>query len=168
MRVYMINYIREMINLASGGDDQGVIFFIAVYAFVVCSYSTIRQIMMCKWKMITGKLIRQGISKFGNSSGSSSQAYKLDALYEYKVEGKKYFGTEVSAWKMVASHNLKQILKLQYRGIDKTNGGEISVYFNPGNPKKSLLVLPGLKSQLITMLIGLTPTIYYLYRYWKY
>jgi len=110
------DYIKEMVHLATQGDAQGVIFWIAVYACVVCSYSTIRQMMICRWEKTTGKLVQQGTLEFGTSlADPSMQDYKLNALYEYQVDGKQYLGTEVSAWKVIASHNVKGILGLQYK-----------------------------------------------------
>ena len=162
----MSEYIEEMAHLAGRGDAQGVLFWIAVYAFVVCSYSTIRQFMKFRWKATTGQLMQKGIQKFGTSlADPSMQEYKLDALYEYQVDGRKYLGTEVSAWKVVASHNVRGILGLQYKGIEKHPDGSIAVYYNPRKPQKALLVLPGWKSQLVTMAIGLAPSFYYLYRF---
>ena len=72
---------------------QFVWYLIIVYTFFVTSYSIIRQIFTCRWKRVTGRLLKQSISKFATSiADPSMQEYQLDALYEYEVEGKIYRG----------------------------------------------------------------------------
>ena len=147
---------------------QFVWYWIVVYTFIVATYSTIRQIFTCRWAKTEGKLIDYGVEKFGTSiADPSMQEYKIDALYRYEVDATEYEGSEVSAWKMIASHNLKSLLKYQLNGVKIGENGEIDVYYNPKNPSKALLVLPCLKSQLITMSIGITPVVIYIFSYYS-
>ncbi len=52
----MIEYTRDMWALASEGEKQGVLFFIAVYMLVMCSYSLFRQILIKPWPTAIGLL----------------------------------------------------------------------------------------------------------------
>ena len=163
----MGEYLSEMTRLTARGQAQGIVFWAAVYAALVCAYSAIRQMLTWRWQATTGRLLRLGTRKFGESlADPSMQEYLSDALYEYQVNGRHYQGKEVSAWKVVASRNLKGILERQQAGIERQDDNDaITIYYNPARPAKALLIRPGWKSVLFTLAVGLAPTLYYLYRF---
>lgn len=66
---------------------------------------------------------------------------------------------------MVASHNLRSLLRLQQKGVEVRRDNEVTVYYNPGSPAKSFLVRTGLFSQIFTALIGVGPLVFYLAMY---
>ena len=131
----MIEYSRDMWLLATEGDKQGVLYFVVIYALVVCLYSLIRQILIRRWPLTTGVLQSADVEKWGSPElVVSKQDYTANALYGYQVAGKNYQGTRVSPWIIVASHNAKLILKKQLDGIEKNNDGSINVLYNPNKP----------------------------------
>ena len=66
---------------------------------------------------------------------------------------------------MVASHNLRGLLRLQQKGVEVRHGTEVTVYYNPGKPGKSFLVRTGPVGQIFTALIGIGPFLFYLAKY---
>ena len=85
----------------------------------------------------------------------------MDALYEYTVDGNLYKGNRVSPWVMVATHNAKVVLEKQLRKVERSRDGSVSVFYNPANPKKSLLIKPGVFGLKVTALIAVgAPTLY--------
>lgn len=157
----MFSYIEDMVQLASQGEAQGVMFWAAVYMFVVCLYSIVRQKQTNAWPCVPGKLLKIGVNTFGSSPTKVGQDYVANALYEYQVDGKQYTGSTISAWGVVASHNMRFVLSLQSKAVKTLPGGRVCVYYNPKNPKKSLLIRPGWKSQLITAMLGLALPAWY-------
>ncbi len=78
----MIEYISDIWNLAVDGGKQGVLFFAALYTFLVCLYSFIRQILIRRWPVTKGVLKNASLSKHGAQRlVLSDQEYKVDSLY---------------------------------------------------------------------------------------
>ncbi len=163
----VVAYLQGMFELARAGQEQGVLFWIAVYVAVVCAVSALRQWRAATgWVKTRGRLIEKGTGEFGASlADPSMQKYQLKALYSYVVDGRQYFGRKVSAWTMIASKNARFLLERQYRGIELFEDGTVSVYYHPARPEKSLLILPGLRSLLFTLTVGMLPAAYYVSRF---
>ena len=160
-------YVQEMFELARTGDKQGVIFFIGLYTFLVCSYSLIFQIRINGWSETIGSMAKEGVAKFGpNDIIRSHQDYRYKALYQYRVDGKEYQGSRVSPWVMIASHNARSVFALYKNSIHRHPGNKVSIYYNPKNPKKSYLIKTGIKSQAFTMMIALAPFVFYWFEYY--
>jgi len=162
----LVDSIRDTILSAANGDEQSIVLLAAIYVLLVCSYSVIWQLRMNSWPNVTGHLGRLGLRKLGATEWAiTDQEYVSDALYTYRVAGKEYKGKRVSPWVMVASHNLRGLLRLQQKGVEVRHGNEVTVYYNPGKPGKSLLVRAGPVSQVFTALIGIGPLLFYLIKY---
>lgn len=158
----MIDYIKAMFDLALDGDKQGFLFFICLYALVVCGYSVLFQLRVARWPEAKGALLQGGVSKIGGTEPvRSNQEYVASALYEYSVDGTLYQGKRVSPWVMVASHNAKFLLEKQMRGIQRDADGGVSVFFNPNNPKKSYLIKPGKLGIAFTLSLAVGPMLLY-------
>lgn len=158
----MIDYIVAMFDLAVDGDKQGFMFFICLYALVVCGYSMFFQLRVARWPETKGALLQNGVSKIGGTEPvRSNQEYVASALYEYVVDGTLYQGKRVSPWVMVASHNAKFLLERQMRGIYQYADGGVRVFFNPNNPKKSYLIKPGRVGIAFTLSLALGPMLLY-------
>ena len=169
----MSDYIETMAAMAIDGDSQAIFFWEAVYTLVLLTYSFVYQLRVNAWPGITGDLVELGVKKFGATSQTSSdQEYVGNARYTYQVGGREYLGRRISAWGLVASHNMKFILDHQLGAIQQQpaslpagSAGKVQVFYNPRNPGKSYLVKPGVKSQFITLLLGYLPLFLYWYRY---
>lgn len=76
--------------------------------------------------------------------------YVVDISYRYKVEGKYYIGHRIG-YNLLASHaNANRLLAKFPIGCHPI------VYYNPNNPKDSLL-LPGIQGQSIVICVCLLP-----------
>lgn len=162
----MIKYTRDMWVLASEGDKQGVLFFVVVYALIVCLYSFFRQILIRQWPITKGFFQSASVEKWGTSEFIlSDQEYKVDSSYEYQVSGKRYKGTRVSPWIIIASHNAKLLLTKQLNNIQKNADGTVNVFYNPKKPEKSYLMKPGFFGMVITFGMAVLPLLFYLLEY---
>ena len=107
----ILNHSQQMFRLATEGQTQGVFYWAAMYAFLVCSYSLWFQIRTRRWPSTTGMLEELGIKKFGATVNlPSNQEYVGKALYTYSVSGTQYEGSRISPWVIVVSHNARFLL----------------------------------------------------------
>lgn len=162
----MIDYIIAMWNLAADGNKQGILFFVAVYAFLLPGYSLVRQLMIRRWPSTPGVLMRAGVEGAGGADSVKwRRNYVARALYTYQVDGESYAGRRVSAWVVMASHNARFLLRQQLHNIQKLNDGSVMVYYNPRKPQKSYLLKPGYIGLLVTIALMLVPTCFYVTQY---
>lgn len=155
-----------MFQLASAGRLQGIWFWAALYAFVVCTYSLVFQIRTRYWANTKGKLTSLDINTFGAREWSlSDQEYVGQALYAYTVNGIHYDGTRISPWLFVASHNAKIILHKQLSKIQQYPDGKVKVFYNHKNPRKSYLILPGKIGITVTLVLSILPAILFYVKY---
>jgi len=152
--------------LAFEGDKQGILFFVVVYAFIVCLYSFFRQVLIRQWPVEKGLLQSASVEKWGVTElVLSDHDYKVDSLYEYHVSDKSYQGKRISPWIIIASHNARFLLKKQLNSVQKNEDGTVNVFYNPKNPEKSYLVKPGIFGMAITLVIAVLPSLLYSYEY---
>ena len=165
----VINYCKAMWQLALQGEAQGIWFYSALYALIVCSYSLAFQIRTRYWPHVAGELISLGVEKFGASDRiKSKQDYIADALYTYQVAGTDYSGSRISPWIFVASHNAKFILEKQLSLIQQLPNGKVKVFFDPKNPKKSFLMVAGTTGIFITLALGGLPLVAFYIKYYAH
>lgn len=148
------------------GDRQTILFLISLYCFLVLGYSAIHQWRMRRWPSTTGHLVNMEKKVFSAHATRSDTTYRLNALYEYYVNGKQYQGKRVSAWVVVASHNAKGILDWQSRGVERVGDDQVRVFYNPAKPSKSVLIKPGQAGLAMTALGAVLPPGFYLYHYY--
>lgn len=162
----MIEYINEMWVLSLEGEKQGILFFISLYALLLCSYSFVRQCLIRRWPVTKGILLNSSISEWGITERlRAEQDYAADVTYRYSVSGKEYTGTKLSPWIIIASHNARFVLSNQLKGLRKYRDGSVDVYYHPRRPGKSLLILPGYWGMLVTLSLALLPMIFYAQEY---
>ncbi|MCP3867004.1 MAG: DUF3592 domain-containing protein [Gammaproteobacteria bacterium] len=125
------------------GDPRSLFLVAAVYLFIVCGYSCIYQYRMKYWPGTRGQLKRAQITHFGSERRAKpDQQFIGDALYAYQVDGITYTGDKISPWVMVASHNVRFLLDRQLAKVSMGADGDITVYYNPRKPEKSVLIRP--------------------------
>ena len=157
----MSDYILQMWDLALQVHRQGVWFWAAVYAFLICGYSLIFQLLIRSWPGTKGQLLQLGLDKFGASNILAEQDYHADALYTYQVGTKTYQGKRVSPWIIIASHNARAVLKRQLSKVQTYPDGKVKVFYKPSNPAKSWLILPSKFGLVMTILFGFLPALSY-------
>lgn len=159
-------YIEEMWRLALEAEPQGVLFWVGVYTFVVCTYSLLFQIRTRSWPSVEGELVQAGVRMFGaHEFVLANQDYVSNALYHYRVSGVAYEGTRISPWLFVASHNMRFILEKQMSSIQRQANGGVKVFYNPKKPQKSYLIIAGKMGIIITSVTALTPLFLYVLKY---
>jgi hypothetical protein len=162
----MLEAIKSVVLSALSGDAQRLLLVGAIYMLLVCGYSCVYQMKMRGWPATDGKLKKAAIEKFGATKWpQADQQYVGSAVYEYDIAGRTYEGTKISPWIIIATHNLKSVLRHQLSKIVKGSDGEIAVYYNPRKPDKSVLIRPGLLGLALTVVIGGAPMALYLVKY---
>ena len=163
----LIIYFQEMWQLAIQGQTQGIWFWAALYAFIICVYSLIFQSRTRYWPFAQGELAEFGVEKFGATDWvKSNQDYVSKALYKYNVSGVAYDGTRISPWIFVVSHNARIVLEKQMSSIQRFPDGKVKVFYNPNNPKKSFLIIAGKMGIFITLLISVVPLISFYFKFY--
>lgn len=140
----MTEYLEHMWALASEGEAQGVFFFAAVYVVLVLAWSLVYQLRVAAWPVTRGRLIAAGVRRFGATDiVRARQDYVVSAEYEYTVGGTTYRGKRLSPWLVVASHNLRAVLRRQVEQVRRDAEGAVDVYYDPRRPQRSFLLKPG-------------------------
>ena len=162
----LVVYFKDMWELALQGQTQGIFFWAALYAFVLCAYSLIFQIRTRYWPSTRGELAEMEIEKFGAADRvKSDQSYMSRALYKYKVSGVTYDGTRISPWIIVVSHNARFILEKKMSCIQRFPDKRVKVFYNPNNPRKSYLIVAGKVGICLTLFLCVLPVIAYYAKY---
>ncbi len=162
----MFDYLVQMWELATDGDKQGVLFFIALYTSVIMLGSVLHQLHVRTWPAARGRLLESGLKEFGFAAPhSSKQEYKVDAVYEYTVNGETYTGKRVSPWVVVASHNARFLLERQLAGVERLDGDGVRVFYNPARPAKSFLTKPGSVGLAFCIIVAVAPLPWYWFAY---
>lgn len=155
-----------MWSLALQGELQGIWFWSATYAVLVCGYSVAYQFSIRSWPSTLGSLNEAIVARFGYSQRvTSDQEYRAETFYSYSVSNQKYRGRRVSPWIIVASHNLRFVLKKQLSGVKSDSNGMVDVFYKPNRPEKSFLVKPGIAGMGVTFVLGSVLAIAYLFRF---
>ena len=162
-----MEYFYTMFEMAKAGEKQAIIFFIALYCFLIMSISLFGQWRMRQWPSTIGKLITAGTRVFGAHDLSPSDTqYRANALYEFEIRGKKYQGKRVSPWIFITNKNASAILEHQLNSIDR-QGDRVRIFYNPDNPKKSTLLKPGWFGICVSIAIWIGPLIGYWISYYR-
>lgn len=161
----ILNYLQQMVDLASEGELQGVWFWASCYTLIVCLYSAHFQIQTRFWVSTMGKIQSLGLEKFGSSNELSEQEYRGKALYSYNVNGQTYEGKRISPWLFVTNHNARGLLIKQQAGIDTPTKDTVTVYYNPNKPKRSFLLKANKFGIVVTLAIAVAPFLSYFGRF---
>jgi hypothetical protein len=159
----MIDFFSEQWTLLMAGERQAVFFWISLYCFLILGYSSVRQLRCRRWPSVWGRLEKSGLRKVGGTAWSKSdQEYATDALYHYEVDNEHYEGKRVSPWIVIASHNARFVLEKQMAKIHTRGEDEVRVFYNPRNPRKSFLILPGWFGLAVCLAGALLPGFFWL------
>ena len=103
-------------------------------ALIYTCLCTLRSVLACFWPKAKGEITYAGISEEYEADGST---FSPVIEYKYKVRGKEYhsdnfaYGFVSSGFKFVSNSIFKR-----YR-----NRPFVDVYYNPKNPKQSVLIV---------------------------
>lgn len=142
----MSEFIAQLLD----GDRDAILLAAAAYFALMGVIAVLRCIHIGRWSSTTGVLESAGIERTGSVAfEKSDQEYEAQVRYRYRVDGTEYLGTRLNGWSIMATYNLRFILKYQFRGIERLDGDHVVVYYNPYDPAKSYLDVPGLTSILV-------------------
>ena len=125
------------------GDRDAIILAAAGYFALMGMISLVVCFRLSRWPSVVGVLHEEGID------GSLERSYTALVRYSYSVDGVTYEGNRLSAWYMMVTHNLRALLKLQFRLIERHEGANVTVFYNPRKPQKSYLDVPGWRSVVV-------------------
>lgn len=136
------------------GERAGVLFGISLYALLMLSVSSWMQMRARRWPSVAGELLELGTRR--SITDDNYNSHTIKALYRYVVDGVSYEGSKVSAWVVVAAPK-GVILQAQLKGVTHLEKGQVRVFYNPKNPKKSLLIRPSLIGLCVSLALALVP-----------
>lgn len=144
------------------GDRDAILLVAAGYFALMGIIISARMISLSHWPSIIGELHEKGIQNTGTGAISvDEREYSTKVRYSYTVDGVTLENDQLNPWFVRVSHNLRALLKLQFRGIERLGGARVRVYYNRHNPQKSYLDVPGWKSIILVsaMMFGSTALI---------
>jgi hypothetical protein len=97
-----------------------------------------------EWPEVTGAVI----SSKGQRIDHNKERYILEIEYEYAVDGKSYYSKRVSSSNKMLTLSEKDELLGQYKPQS-----EVSVYYDPANPKEAYLI-KGLDKGMLILFIA--------------
>lgn len=154
-----------MIQGLKTGNEQAVIWAFSLYFILVASYSLFFQVRSRQWPSVWGEPLTEEVGVLIPDHVASERDYRVRVLYRYSVADQVYEGHRLSPWVIVASHNARLVLQQQMKGITRNDKGQVKVFFNPRNPQKSYLILPGYFGMVLTLMLGLFPMWLYVLKY---
>ena len=132
------------------GDRDAILLAAAGYFVLMGMIVSVRMIRLSQWPSAVGELHEEGIENAGIGAISvDEREYSAKVRYSYIVDGVRFENDQLNPWYVRVSHNLRALLKLQFRGIERLGGARVRVYFDRHNPQRSYLDVPGWKSILL-------------------
>lgn len=129
------------------GDRDAVLLAFAGYFALIGVFSLFHMFRLSRWPSVIGVLHEEKVERTGIGAFSPDEReYKALVRYSYSVDGVSYESDRLNPWIVTVTYNLRALLKLQFRGIDRQGGANVTVYYNPRKPQKSYLDIPGWQS----------------------
>ena len=132
----------EFLTNLMAGERAAILVAAAAYFAFFGLWSVIFCVRVRQWPSIIGTLDVATLTKFGWAMVTSDQDYRANVRYKYEVNGQTYEGTRLSPTVMIASYNVRALLRWQMRGIERTGDNGARVYYKASNPAKSYLIVP--------------------------
>lgn len=159
----MLEAMEAFFDRLLTGDRDAILAVVCAYFLAAAGWSLAWQARVRRWPSVRGRLCGLCTRRFGASAMQrSDQDYVAEAAYSYTVNGHTYAGQRVSAWVVVASHNLKGLLTAQLKQVEVLEDDTVTVYYNPNDPEKAFLLKPGRLGMCFTAFLGLLPLAIYL------
>ena len=127
------------LNIISG--NRAVILNIIADYFFICSiYGLLYWRHVQAWPQVSGKLVNSAVDSIGLNMRADEVTYVAKVQYQYNVDGQQYEGKRLSPIQIIASTNMRALLRWQMRYITYLDNGEVAVFYNPKKPQKSYLI----------------------------
>ena len=149
----MITFLENLF----AGDRDAILLAAAGYFGLMGMIVSVRMIRLSQWPSVVGELHEEGIENAGIGAISvDEREYSAKVRYSYTVDGVRFENDQLNPWYVRVSHNLRALLKLQFRGIERLGDARVRIYYNRHDPQKSYLDVPGWKSILLvaSMMFG--------------
>lgn len=139
----MITFLENLI----AGDPDAILLAAAGYFALMGMIVSVHMIRLSQWPSVIGELHEEGIENTGIGAISvDDREYSAKVRYSYAIDGVSFENDQLNPWYISVTHNLRGLLRLQFRGIERLGGARVRVYFHRHNPQKSYLEVPGWKS----------------------
>lgn len=146
----ILTAFASTIDAVQHGDVRGYIAAILFLSGVGGIYSLYIQIQTRRWPSVRGELVRSGLRHGGAGTRVERQAV-FDLEYTYQVDDVTYRGHRYSPWQVTASGVAKVLMERAMDGVRSAAGHHLPVYYNPRDPAKSYLQLPGVVGMVFTV-----------------
>ncbi len=154
----------KFIDQLKSGDPETWLFIFAIYCLVLGSYALFYCLRIRRWPSVFGGLKQSNFEFLSTSTSTRDQNYFAQVSYTYIVDGKEYQGRRLSPFIMIASHNLRFLLRLQMKHVETRDDGRVRIFYNPRRPEKSYLIPPrttGLVAVISVMFLPLIMCFFY-------
>lgn len=102
------------------GDRDAILLAAAGYFVLMGMIVSVRMIRLSQWSGVVGELHEEGIKNAGIGAISvDEREYSAKVWYSYTVDGVRFENDQLNPWYVRVSHNLRALLKLQFRGIER-------------------------------------------------
>ena len=155
--------MEDFINRLKSGEPESWLLAFAVYALIVGSYSLVCYLRISRWPSVVGELNSATTAGWAPSASISDRNYGAEVSYRYNIGGDGYDGNRLSPFLVVASHNLRFLIRHQMKGIEACAGGGVRVIYNPSRPEKSYLIAPNAVGYAAIVSVMFLPMVAYLF-----
>lgn len=138
----MSGYLLRMWQGAVAGEVQAVLFWAWVYASGCCAWGAAYLLRIRRWPEVAGRLLALEQRPMFPAMTPAERTWRVEAAYEYEVDGRRYRGHRVSPWVILASGALRGVLECQRLGI-RVDGERVRVIHHPTRHHRAFLVRPG-------------------------
>lgn len=153
----------KFIDQLKNGNPETWLLVFAMYCLVTGCYALFYCLRISRWPSVIGELTRKEIAVWSSNAVVSEQDYFVQLSYLFNVDGEEYRGHRLSPFIIIASHNLRFLLRLQMKHVEISDGGKVRVFYNPSRPEKSYLIPPRATGYILIISIMFLPLIAYLF-----
>ena len=131
------------------GERNAVIIAAAIY-FAACGvFATVNALRHSRWPVVVGVLLEAEVARTGGSSFRVDEwEFAGRVRYRYEVDGVRFEGDRLSPYLVMATYNLRFLIRWQLGWIERVGVDGVRVRHHPTNPRKSYLIGVGWRSIL--------------------
>lgn len=153
----------KLIDQLKSGDPETWLLLFALYCLVLGSFALFYCLRIRHWPSVFGELKHSNVELLSASAITSDQNYFVQLSYTYNVDGKEYRGRRLSPFIIIASYNLRFLLRLQMKHVEIRDDGWVRIFYNPHRPEKSYLTPPRTTGLIALISVMFLPLIMYFF-----
>jgi hypothetical protein len=154
----------KLIDQLKSGDPETWLFIFAIYCLALGGFALFYCLRIRRWSSVFGELKQTNVELLSTSTIiTRDQNYFAQVSYTYNVDGKEYQGRRLSPFIIIASYNLRFLLRLQMKHVETRDDGRIRVFYNPQRPEKSYLIPPRTTGLITVISVMFLPLIMYFF-----